>query len=90
MKFSPVDSFLGSVKFTKPSGPLHGIAEPAQAFVAALWVRKLKGRVWVVCRDLKGQEEFASELSAWSSRVRLFPDLEVPSEEALPDAETES
>ena len=62
MKFSPVDSFLGSVKFAKPSGALHGVAEAAQAFVAALWVRQLKGRVWVVCRDLKGQEEFASEL----------------------------
>lgn len=90
MKFSPVDSFLGSVKFAKPSGALHGVAEAAQAFVVALWVRQLKGRVWVVCSDLKGQEEFASELSAWSSRVRLFPDLEMPSEEALPDAETES
>jgi transcription-repair coupling factor (superfamily II helicase) len=90
MKFSPVDSFLGSVKFAKPKSPLFGVAEAAQAFVAALWTGKLAGRVWIVCRDLKSQEEFASELSAWCSRVRLFPDLEIPSEEALPDAETES
>ena len=90
MKFSSVDSFLGSVKFAKPKSPLFGVAEAAQAFVAALWMGKLAGRVWIVCRDLKSQEEFASELSAWCSRVRLFPDLEIPSEEALPDAETES
>ncbi|MFZ9964597.1 MAG: transcription-repair coupling factor [Terrimicrobiaceae bacterium] len=90
MKFSPVDSFLGSVKFAKPSGSLHGVAEAAQAFVAALWMRQMKGRAWVVCRDLKSQEEFASELAAWCPGVRLFPELEMPSEEALPDAETES
>lgn len=90
MKFSPVDSFIGSVEFAKPKSPLFGVAEASQPFVAALWIGKLAGRVWVVCRDLKSQEEFASELSAWCSRVRLFPDLEIPSEEALPDAETES
>jgi len=90
MKFTPVDSFLESVNVRKPEGLLRGIAEAAQPFVAALLLRQIPGRAWIVCRDLKSQEEFASELAAWCPRVRLFPDLEMPSEEALPDAETES
>ena len=90
MKFTPVDSFLESLPPATSRGVMFGIAEAAQPFVAALLLRRLAGRVWIVCRDLKSQEEFAAELAAWCPRVRLFPDLEIPSEEALPDAETES
>ena len=90
MKFTPVDSFLETLPPAPSRGVMFGIAEAAQPFVAALLLRRLAGRVWLVCRDLKSQEEFAAELAAWCPRVRLFPDLEIPSEEALPDAETES
>jgi transcription-repair coupling factor (superfamily II helicase) len=99
MTFSPLESFLkqaesdsGVAKLlrAKPGALVPEIAEAAQPFVAALLIRKMKGRVWVVCRDVKGQEEFAAELAAWCERVRLFPDLEMPNAEALPDAETES
>ena len=64
------------------------ISESAQAFVAALVVRKMSGRVWVVCPDVRRQEDFASEMAAWCGRVRLFPELEIPAGDALPDPET--
>ena len=71
-------------------GALGEVAEPAQPFVAALLLRKLPGRVWVVCPDVRRQEDFASELAAWCPRVRLFPELEMPAGDALPDPETAS
>jgi transcription-repair coupling factor (superfamily II helicase) len=73
-----------------PGGMIGEVAEPAQPFVAALLLRQMPGRVWMVCRDVRGQEDFAAELAAWCPRVRIFPDIEIPSAEALPDAETES
>ena len=66
------------------------IAEPAQAFVAALIAGKIPGRVWIVCADVRRQEDFASEMAAWCGRVRLFPELEIPAGDALPDSETAS
>ncbi|MEI6072460.1 MAG: transcription-repair coupling factor [Verrucomicrobiae bacterium] len=71
-------------------GVIGGIAEAAQPFVAALLLRRLPGRVWMVCPDVRRQEDFASELAAWCPRVRLFPELERPSGDALPDPETAS
>lgn len=48
-------------------------------------------RVWFVCRDVRSQEEFASELGVWIPRATLFPDLEVPAAGlGLPDPETAS
>jgi transcription-repair coupling factor (superfamily II helicase) len=99
MTFSPLESFLNQAESNpsvakllkaKPGSLVPEIAEAAQPFVAALLIGKMKGRVWVVCRDVKSQEEFAAELAAWCGRVRLFPDLEIPNAEALPDSETES
>ena len=99
MKYSPLESFLKQAESdsaiakllkAKPGSLVPEIAEAAQPFVTALLIGKMKGRVWVVCRDVKSQEECAAELAAWCARVRLFPDLEIPNAEALPDAETES
>ncbi len=75
---------------TRPGGVIGEIAEPAQAFVAALVLRKIHGRVWVECPDVRRQEDFAAELAAWCGRVRLFPELEMPGGDALPDPETTS
>ena len=101
MRFSPVEDFLNLAEAAPAIAaalrPVPGsvvipeVAEAAQPFVAALLLRKSLERVWVVCRDVKTQEEFASELAAWcAGRVRLFPDIEIPNTEALPDAETQS
>jgi transcription-repair coupling factor (superfamily II helicase) len=71
-------------------GSLGEISEPAQPFVAALFAKRFPGRVWVVCPDVRRQEDFATEMAAWCPRVRLFPELEMPAGEALPDPETAS
>ncbi|HEY5707019.1 MAG TPA: transcription-repair coupling factor [Terrimicrobiaceae bacterium] len=66
------------------------VAEAAQPFVAALVARAAAGkRMWVVCADVRGQEDFAAELIAWLPEARLLPELEVPlAEGILPDPET--
>ena len=95
MRFLTSEDFLKlsessrALKF-QPRGAFPDVAESAQPFVAAMLLRKIPQRVWLVCNDVRSQEEFAAELAAWCSRVRLFPDMEMPSPEALPDAETES
>ena len=95
MRFLTSEDFLKlsessrALKF-QPRGSFPDVAESAQPFVAAMLLRKIPQRVWLVCNDVRSQEEFAAELAAWCSRVRLFPDMEMPSPEALPDAETES
>ena len=66
------------------------ISEPAQPFVAALLAGRFSGRVWIVCPDVRCQEDFATEMAAWCPRVRLFPELEMPAGDALPDPETAS
>ncbi len=65
------------------------VAEPAQPFVAAFIARTARARsVWIVCPDVRTQEDFAAELSAWCDGARLLPELELPvAAEALPDPE---
>lgn len=74
----------------RAGGALCEIAEAAQPFVAALVAGRFPGRVWVVCPDVRRQEDFASEMAVWCGRVRLFPELEIPAGDALPDPETAS
>ncbi len=74
----------------RAGGAVVEISEAAQPFVAALLVRRFSRRVWIVCPDVRRQEDFASELAAWCPRVRLFPELEMPSGDTLPDPETAS
>jgi len=66
------------------------VAEPAQPFVAALVARAAPGkRVWIVCPDVRAQENFAAELMAWLPEARLLPELETPvAHDVLPDPET--
>jgi transcription-repair coupling factor (superfamily II helicase) len=74
--------------------PLLGDAcEQAWSFLGAAVARMAsgKGRTWFVCRDVRAQEEFASELAVWWPEAALFPDLEVPAAGlGLPDPETAS
>ncbi|MGB8464549.1 MAG: transcription-repair coupling factor [Terrimicrobiaceae bacterium] len=66
------------------------VAEAAQPFVAALVARAAAGsRVWIVCSDVRAQEDFAAELMAWLPEARLLPELEIPiAESVLPNPET--
>ncbi len=67
------------------------VASQAQPFAAALIARAQKGkRIWIVCPDVRAQENFAAELAAWLPGTKLFPDVEIPKEgeEVLIDPET--
>jgi transcription-repair coupling factor (superfamily II helicase) len=66
------------------------VAEAAQPFVAALVARASAGsRVWIVCSDVRAQEDFAAELMAWLPEARLLPELEtLVGESVLPNPET--
>ena len=68
---------------------LADVAEAAQPFVVACLARAVREqRVWVVCPDVRRQEEFASELAAWLPAARLLPEWEAFAEEVLRDPET--
>lgn len=71
-------------------GSFGAVAEAAQPFVAALLARaRPRRRLWVVCPDVRAQENFAAELAAWREGTRLFAGMEMPvAGEALPDPET--
>jgi len=72
---------------------LRDASEQAWPFLAAVAARRMPAgsRIWFVCRDVRSQEEFASELSVWINQATLFPDLEVPATGlGLPDPETAS
>jgi transcription-repair coupling factor (superfamily II helicase) len=68
---------------------LGDVAEAAQPFVVACLARAVPDRrVWVVCPDVRKQEEFASELAAWLPAARLLPEWEDFPGEVLRDPET--
>ena len=72
---------------------LRDASEQAWPFLAAVTARRMPAgsRIWFVCRDVRSQEEFASELAVWIHQASLFPDLEVPAAGlGLPDPETAS
>jgi transcription-repair coupling factor (superfamily II helicase) len=72
---------------------LGDASEQAWPFLGAVAARSLGGgaSVWFVCRDVRSQEEFASELGCWLHQAVLFPDLEIPAAGlGLPDPETAS
>ena len=72
---------------------LGDAAEQSWPFLGALVARHAAGgkRVWFVCRDVRSQEEFVSEIAAWTGHAALFPDLEIPAAGlGLPDPEVAS
>lgn len=84
---------LSSVSSTAEPAELRDASEQAWPFLGAVAARSLGGKrcVWFVCRDVRAQEEFASELGSWIGQVALFPDLEIPAAGlGLPDPETAS
>jgi transcription-repair coupling factor (superfamily II helicase) len=89
-------SLLAGLSAGKGSGgvmELRDASEQAWPFLAAVAARRMPpgSRIWFVCRDVRSQEEFASELAVWIHEATLFPDLEVPSAGlGLPDPETAS
>ncbi|MEO6053572.1 MAG: hypothetical protein ABIP97_06130, partial [Chthoniobacterales bacterium] len=51
------------------------VDENAQAFAAAMIARVSPRNTWIICKDVRAQEDLAAELAAWSERVLLFPEM---------------
>jgi transcription-repair coupling factor (superfamily II helicase) len=89
-----VDSIRNSEPFLgllQAKGPitLEHVSEGAQAFVAAGVVRHHASRsCWILCPDVRRQEDLFNGLLNWEVDALFFPELELPAYEgALPDPE---
>jgi transcription-repair coupling factor (superfamily II helicase) len=80
--------FLGLLQ-TKGGVTLDHVCEGAQAFVAACVVRHHTSRsCWILCPDVRRQEDLFNGLLNWEVEALFFPEFELPAfEGALPDPE---
>ncbi len=84
-----VDLVLSKKEF-KTRAVLDHIAPQAFGFAAALLARrseKQKGRVWILCPDVKTQDHVHDELGVWQCPALYFPRLGQLIEGALADPE---
>ncbi len=64
-------------------------AHSALCAALSLAAQKSGRRVWLVCANLRAQEQLHNELIQWLPEALFFPELEIaPVEGALPDPET--
>jgi transcription-repair coupling factor (superfamily II helicase) len=65
------------------------VCEGAQAFVAACGVRHHSSRsCWILCPDVRRQEEIFNGLLNWQIEALFFPEIETPAiQESVPDPE---
>ncbi len=89
-----VDSIRNSEPFlerlqVKGTVTLDHVSEGAQAFVAACVIRHHASRsCWILCPDVRRQEDLFNGLLNWEVEALFFPELELPAfEGALPDPE---
>ncbi len=68
---------------------LDHVCEGAQAFVAACVVRHHSSRsCWILCPDVRRQEDIFNGLLNWQIEALFFPEIELPAvKEAVPDPE---
>ena len=68
---------------------LSHVCEGAQAFVAACAVRHHTSRsCWILCPDVRRQEEIFNGLLNWQVEALFFPEIETPPvQESVPDPE---
>ncbi len=67
---------------------LQNVIEHAQPTVCSAIARAVTKRIWIVCPNLRTQEQVHNELIQWHPEALFFPELEVaPVEGALPDPE---
>jgi transcription-repair coupling factor (superfamily II helicase) len=68
---------------------LDHVCEGAQAFVAACVVRHNDSRsCWILCPDVRRQEEIFNGLLNWQINALFFPEIELPAiKESVPDPE---
>lgn len=65
---------------------LDHVCEGAQAFVAACAVRHHSSRsCWILCPDVRRQEDIFNGLLNWQIEALFFPEIELPAvKEAVP------
>ena len=73
----------------KRGASLEHVCEGAQAFAAACVVRHHESRsCWILCADVRRQEEIFNGLINWQVEALFFPEIELPAvKEAVPDPE---
>jgi transcription-repair coupling factor (superfamily II helicase) len=83
-----LEAFLRLLR-TKGPVTLDHVCAGAQAFVAACVVSHHASRsCWILCPDVRRQEEIFNGLLNWEIEARFFPELELPAfEGALADPE---
>jgi transcription-repair coupling factor (superfamily II helicase) len=83
--FEPVRNLLQNKDLVR----FEHVFDGAQAFVAACVVRHHASRsCWIVCPDVRRQEELFNGLLSWQVDALFFPEMEIPAiREAVPDPE---
>ena len=85
----PLAEKLGAVRTGAAVVVFEEVVESARPVLAALLARGARGRVWIVCRDVRAQETMHNELLHWHPDALFFPEADqAPVEGALPDPET--
>ena len=65
------------------------VTEGALSALCACIARRVRQRLWLVCPDVRAQEQLHNELLQWCPGALFFPEIEVaPVDGALPDPET--
>jgi transcription-repair coupling factor (superfamily II helicase) len=83
--FGPVRNLLQRKGLVR----IEHVFDGAQAFVSACVVRHHASRsCWIVCPDVRRQEELFNGLLSWQVDALFFPEIEIPAiKEAVPDPE---
>jgi transcription-repair coupling factor (superfamily II helicase) len=85
----PLAEKLGALRTGAAAVVFEQVVENARPVLAALLARVAKGRVWIVCADVRAQEAMHNELLHWHPDALFFPEADqAPVEGALPDPET--
>jgi transcription-repair coupling factor (superfamily II helicase) len=85
----PLAKKLGALRTSTGTVGFEHVIDAARPTLAALLARQAKGRVWVVCRDVRAQETIHNELLHWQPEAHFFPEADrAPVEGTLPDPET--
>jgi transcription-repair coupling factor (superfamily II helicase) len=85
----PLAEKLGALRTGAAAVAFEHVVESARPVLAALLARQARGRVWIVCADVRAQEAMHNELLHWHPDALFFPEADqAPVEGALPDPET--
>jgi len=85
---NPAIRKIGKSSSTRRPAVVGEVTPAAQPALAAALAMHAKGNVWVVCPDVRRQENAVADLLAWGNNAILFPDLQpLTDAEVLPDPE---